>query len=256
MRKHENKGREPLIKTETSWNDHLLWQAALTSPVWEKLRKDRNTAYLLIAKYWFRFCLAIVNKCYCSVLRTRAGINQSSIIISLCACLYLASFNAQEIWIVFTGIGMFYIPVSAAWKDSDEILELVIFDTNSNILLCYNAILVITSLLDIIRIYTKRTDWKDISSRGTSRLYLLIKWLCKKLRITSFAPDRQFIEGVLEPVALFSVAVVLLQLDFWAAMFVFMMAISETVIQMNNKAATLKHLKLVYAQSPGSKPKR
>ncbi|AXG69617.1 hypothetical protein KORDIASMS9_01842 [Kordia sp. SMS9] len=256
MRKHEKKGREPLIKKEKSWNDHLLWQAALTSPVWKMFRKDRNSAYLLIAKYWFRFYLAIVNKCYCSVMRTKAGINQSGIIISLCACLYLSAFNANEIWIFFTGIGMVYIPVSMAWKDSDEMFEMLIFDTNSNILLCYNAILIITSLLDIIRIYTRRTDWKDISSRGTSRLYLAIKWLCKKLKGKSFEPDRPFIEGILEPVALFSIAVIMLQIDFWAATFIFMMALSETAIQMNNKAATLKRLKLVYAQNPGSKPRK
>ena len=247
MKKLKNKQPEKLVKTEKKYGDYPIISGAMKSSIWKAFLTNWDTAFVLLIKYWFSFTRGMINYSFCNVFRSNAGINQSGIIISLMSCLFITSINSSEIWLLTKGLGAFYIPISIFWKSKDEMIEMVITNRNSTILFYYNILLIATSLISICKMYLGRTDQEDLSSRGTSKLFLLTKWVFKKLKIRRIKPRRQFFEGTLEPIILIATGILLYRTDIYAAVFFLLMALSEITIQVTNIAATLKKKTLINA---------
>ena len=238
-------GEEKLVKTETKYGDYCLI-SSLQSPIWKELLTNSDKAFSRVFKNWFLFQRGMFNFCFFNIFRTNAGINQSGICVSIASCLFLASINSPDIWLFTKGLGLFYIPISMFWKTSDEMVTMLITESNSTLLLYYNGLLIITSLISIFKMYLGYTDQDDLSSRGTSRIYLFFKWVFRKLKIKKVKVNRQFIEGVLEVLILIAIGALLYKSDKYGAVFFFLMAFSEISIQVSNKAATIKKLTLMH----------
>lgn len=240
MNRKRNIKKQCSIKKEGKYGDYALVNGCLKSPVWKLIFTNFEKAFWMISKQWFLFVRGMFNFAFCCVFRKTAGINQSGLLISTATLFFFFSINCSEIWILFKGIGLFYIPISVFWKSYDEILDMLVTYINSTILLYYNFLLLITSIISVLKFYLGKTDQEDYSSRGTSRLYLFIKWVIKKSRNRKINVSKQFIESIVEPSLLILTSILLFSHDAYASVVFMLMAISEISIQVINKAVSIQ----------------
>ncbi|MGH1384300.1 hypothetical protein [Kordia sp.] len=249
MKGKEKKQTVKTVKTECKFGDYAIYAAIRDSKFFSILFRNYKAALIMLLLKWFVLAKGIYNYCFCSVFRDRPGINQFGLFISTISCLYLISYKSEHIHFLLTGFGIPYIFISMSWKSSDEILDMLVWDTNSAFLQCYCVLVILSSSINIVKMLLGKTNMTELSSRGTSRIYLGLKWLCKKYKITKFKPCRQFIEGPIECILLIVIAISLCQYDLYAAAFFGFMAFSEISIQFANREATLKKLELIQAGS-------
>ncbi|WP_075342491.1 hypothetical protein [Tenacibaculum agarivorans] len=238
--------REKIESKETKFGDFRILSAARKSPVWKELFNDRDRVWDRIYQQWFRYLRGMVGWSYCAVFRTKTpGVNHTGIIISATSCFFLASINSTDIWWIFKGLGVFYIPISMLWKDSSEIFQMLITNSQSKILLIYNAILVITSLYRVIAMYFlgRRYMNNDLNARGTSWLYVGIKALLAKWRVRV---NERLVEGI-EPFLVAGLGVLFFSFDRLAGTYFVLMAVNEIAVRALNYAATLDKRTLIEA---------
>lgn len=248
MIRREKKQTISTVKSEFKFGDYVLYKSIKETRFFRVFFKNYKAGLIMLFMKWLILVKGIYNYCFCSVFRDTPGINQFGWCIATISSLYLISFNSEHIHFLLTGFGIPYIFISMSWKNSDEIIDMLIWDTNSTILQCYTILVIVSSMINIVKMILGKLNMEELSSRGTSRIYLGLKWLCKKWRLR-IKPKRQFIEGPVECILLVLIAIGLCQFDLYAAAFFGFMAFSEISIQIANRAATLDRLALMQSGS-------
>ena len=203
----------------------------VNSPVWKLFFKKYwliKVIGLLIA-YYLKFVRALLSLFHWSTIRFKAGSQTIGILALLAELSLIIGCNSTAIADYNKLFSVFIVPYILFTTPVTGWLNFIVHNIESQFLLIYGAVVLISSLYHILMIWIGKGN-ASMSKRGES---YLVKFLSQYLHVNEY-----FICGIVEPLFWMGIALLLwFQLeDLYGAVFLGLAALSEAIQQALDQA--------------------
>ncbi len=184
-------------------------------------------------QYYRKFMTALLALSPSVFFRRLFGAETCGFLTTVCGLNFLLVFNSTHIPIIFKPIVALFSPLLVFFKSREELLDLILVDVHSQILIYVAALYTVLSLTHTVMIYAGFGN-KKMTTRGVS---LIHSWISKYRGIDNFT-----VQGVIEPILTIIIGFVFWELagDLWAAVYLWISAASVAIMQLTDKSAQMK----------------